>query len=193
MYDHYLLAAADIQTCATLCDALSLSLSPLCTSLASLPPPRDRFSRHFSAPLLSLYLSLSLHRCLSSSHLALHSRTRLFSIGLTSPVSFHFSHSRPNFLIPSLFPVVTNKSKLSPAEKNARRFPEQRKAGFLAWFVATVRSTHSANESVSRKYPGGAHGPMDGYTDRAKKVLLFRYHDTLKFARGRVFIFLIFV
>lgn len=44
--------------------------------------------------------------------------------------SFHLSLA-PNFLIPSLFLVVTNKSKLSPAEKNARRFPEQRKAGFL--------------------------------------------------------------
>lgn len=63
--------------------SLFLSLSPLFyTYLAWLPPPRDRFSRHFSAPLLFLSLSLSPRRCLSFSHLTLHSRTRLFSIGL---------------------------------------------------------------------------------------------------------------
>lgn len=59
-------------------------------------------------------------------------------------------------------PVVTNKSKLSPAEKNARRFPEQRKAGFLGVICGdrSLNSTRSGNESVSRKYPAGTHGPM---------------------------------
>lgn len=37
--------------------------------------------------------------------------------------------------------------------------------------MATARSTRSGNESVSRKYPGGTHGPMDGRNDRAKKAL----------------------
>lgn len=58
---HYLLATADIQTCATLCDILP--------SLTLLPPPGDRFSRHLVALSLSCSLLLSIF---------LSSRTRLF-------------------------------------------------------------------------------------------------------------------
>jgi len=70
--------------------------------------------------------------------------------------------------------VVTNKSKLSPAEKNARRFPEQRKAGFLGVICGdrSLNSTRSGNESVSRKYPAGVHGPMDGRSDNVAEMPL---------------------
>lgn len=90
-----------------------------CSLSLSLPP---RF--------LSPFLPLSLRHCLIS----LFTLARVFfpfELAVYYVSRPFTSRSRPNFLIPSLFPVVTNKSKLSPAEKNAKRFPEQRKAGFL--------------------------------------------------------------
>lgn len=94
------------------------SFLPTLLRTVALPLPLS-----FSPPL-SIFLS---------SHSSL-SHTSFFhwADGILCFLSPFTSRSRPNFLIPSLFPVVTNKSKLSPAEKNARRFPEQRKAGFLA-------------------------------------------------------------
>lgn len=100
---------------ATLCDALFFFLH---LSLARLPPPRDRFSRRFSAPLLSLSLSLSLRCCLSFSHLfTLHSRTRLFSIGLMVYVSL-------SLLARALTFSFRLSSPLSPISQS---YPRQRK------------------------------------------------------------------
>lgn len=100
----------------------SFSLSPsIFLSLALLPPLSVFFSFRFSL-----------------SHASFFHRTGSILCPFTS-------RSRPNFLIPSLFLVVTNKSKLSPAEKNARRFPEQRKAGFLG-VICGDRSLNSQRQ-----------------------------------------------
>lgn len=175
------------------CDALSLFLPPFRTSLASLPPPRDRFSRHFSAPLLSLYLSLSLCRCLSSSHLALHSRTRLFSIGLTV---YYVSR-----LLSLLARALTFSFRLSsPLSPISQSYPRQRKMPGVsqsrerpAFSRDLWRPFAQLAAPMSRSVVNILAGPtdrwMDAPTGPRRCCLSFRYHDTLKFARGRVFIF----
>lgn len=155
---HYLLATADIQTCATLRDILP--------SLTLFPPPGDRFSRHFSTSLLSPFSS-SLSLFLSCSLLLsvfLSSRTRLFSVRLAVYYVFHpfTSRSRPTFS----FRLSFSLSPISQSYPRQRKMPgvsqSRERPAFSMWFVATVRLTRSTNESVSRKYPSGTHGPMDG-------------------------------
>lgn len=53
------------------------------------------------------------------------------SVVLFIPRLIYLSYRRIGTSHLSLASAVTNKSKLSSAEKNTRRFPEQRKAGFL--------------------------------------------------------------
>lgn len=168
---HYLLATADIQTCATLHDILP--------SLTLLPPPGDRFSRHFSTSLLfpslcppSLSLSLSCSLLLS---IFLSFRTRLFSVRLAVYYVFHpfTSRSRPTFSFCLSFPL----SPISQSYPRQRKMPgvsqSRERPAFSTWFVAIVRSTRSTNESVSRKYPSGTHG----WTGPRRHYLSLRYHS----------------
>ena len=132
---HYLLVAADIQTCT----------QPLKYPFYHLPPSEPGGSRctvlHYS---VNLYFSGWLFYFLSP-------RLRVsFSHGGTptprrSPLSFFSSW----WCSLSLSPAVTNKSKLSPAEKNARRFPERRKAGFLG-VICGDRSLNSPRQWVGQ-------------------------------------------
>jgi len=164
-----------------------------CISLARLPPPRDRFSRRFSAPLLSLSLSLSLRRCLSFSHLfTLHSCTCLFSIGLMVYVSLSLLARALTFS----FRLSSPLSPISQSYPRQRKMPgvsqsRERPAFSRDLWRPFAQLAAPMSRSVVNILAEPTNRWMDAPTGSRRCCLSYDRSDimTLKFARRRVFIF----